>query len=66
MSKLGIYVILRLTMLLFGEDLRPASGAPVLYGGIATLIFGDRRRACIAGTRTARRLFGAGLLKERC
>ncbi|MFK0334436.1 monovalent cation/H+ antiporter subunit D [Rhizobium sp. NPDC090275] len=41
MSKLGIYVILRLTMLLFGEGPSAGFGAPVLlYGGIATLIFG--------------------------
>ncbi|MDE1157262.1 MAG: monovalent cation/H+ antiporter subunit D [Neorhizobium sp.] len=41
LSKLGIYVILRLTMLLFGEG--PASGfgsTVLLYGGIATLVFG--------------------------
>ncbi|MDM9627937.1 monovalent cation/H+ antiporter subunit D [Rhizobium sp. S152] len=41
MSKLGIYVILRLTMLLFGEGPSAGFGAPVLlYGGAATLIFG--------------------------
>ncbi len=41
MSKLGIYVILRLTMLLFGEGPSAGFGAPVLlYGGMATLIFG--------------------------
>ncbi|MCJ9669833.1 MULTISPECIES: monovalent cation/H+ antiporter subunit D [unclassified Neorhizobium] len=41
MSKLGIYIILRLTMLLFGEGPSAGFGADVLlYGGIATLIFG--------------------------
>lgn len=41
MSKLGIYVILRLTMLLFGEGPSAGFGADVLlYGGIATIIFG--------------------------
>ncbi|MVA23098.1 monovalent cation/H+ antiporter subunit D [Agrobacterium vitis] len=41
MSKLGIYVILRLTMLLFGEGPSAGFGAGVLlYGGMATLIFG--------------------------
>ncbi|MBB3962899.1 monovalent cation/H+ antiporter subunit D [Rhizobium metallidurans] len=41
MSKLGIYVILRLTMLLFVEGPSAGFGAQVLfYGGMATLIFG--------------------------
>ncbi|MBW9116994.1 monovalent cation/H+ antiporter subunit D [Rhizobium cauense] len=41
MSKLGIYVILRLTMLLFGEGPSASFGSVVLlYGGMATLIFG--------------------------
>ncbi|MCM2452130.1 monovalent cation/H+ antiporter subunit D [Agrobacterium vitis] len=41
MSKLGIYVILRLTMLLFGEGPSAGFGAGVLLsGGMATLIFG--------------------------
>jgi multicomponent K+:H+ antiporter subunit D len=41
MSKLGIYIILRLTMLLFGEGPSAGFGADMLlYGGIATLIFG--------------------------
>ena len=41
LSKLGIYVILRLTMLLFGDGPSAGFGADVLlYGGIATLIFG--------------------------
>lgn len=41
MSKLGIYIILRLTVLLFGEGPSAGFGADVLlYGGIATLIFG--------------------------
>ncbi|UIK07094.1 monovalent cation/H+ antiporter subunit D [Neorhizobium galegae] len=41
MSKLGIYIILRLTMLLFGEGPSAGFGADVLlYGGIATIIFG--------------------------
>jgi multicomponent K+:H+ antiporter subunit D len=41
LSKLGIYVILRLTMLLFGDGPSAGFGTNVLlYGGIATLIFG--------------------------
>jgi multicomponent K+:H+ antiporter subunit D len=41
LSKLGIYVILRLTMLLFGEGPSAGFGSTVLlYGGMATLIFG--------------------------
>ncbi len=41
MSKLGIYIILRLTMLLFGEGPLAGFGANVLlYGGVATLVFG--------------------------
>ncbi|NTF45252.1 monovalent cation/H+ antiporter subunit D [Rhizobium rhizogenes] len=41
LSKLGIYVILRLTMLLFGEGPSAGFGSSVLlYGGMATLIFG--------------------------
>ena len=41
MSKLGIYIILRLTMLLFGDGPSFAFGSNVLlYGGMATLIFG--------------------------
>jgi multicomponent K+:H+ antiporter subunit D len=41
LSKLGIYVILRLTMLLFGNGPSAGFGSEVLlYGGIATVIFG--------------------------
>ena len=41
LSKLGIYVILRLTMLLFGDGPSAGFGANVLlFGGIATLVFG--------------------------
>jgi len=41
LSKLGIYVILRLTMLLFSVGPSAGFGATVLlYGGMATLIFG--------------------------
>ena len=41
LSKLGIYVILRLTMLLFSEGPSAGFGSTfLLYGGIATLIFG--------------------------
>ena len=41
MSKLGIYIILRLTMLLFGHGPSAGFGADVLlYGGLATLVFG--------------------------
>ena len=41
LSKLGIYVILRLTMLLFSTGPSAGFGATVLlYGGMATLIFG--------------------------
>ncbi|PZU88325.1 MAG: monovalent cation/H+ antiporter subunit D [Shinella sp.] len=41
LSKLGIYVILRLTMLLFGDGPSAGFGASFLvFGGIATLVFG--------------------------
>jgi multicomponent K+:H+ antiporter subunit D len=41
LSKVGIYVILRLTMLLFGDGPSAGFGAEVLLiGGMATLIFG--------------------------
>ncbi len=41
LSKVGIYVILRLTMLLFGEGPSAGFGAEILLiGGMATLIFG--------------------------
>ncbi|MGN7292987.1 monovalent cation/H+ antiporter subunit D [Rhizobium sp. SAFR-030] len=41
LSKLGIYVILRLTMLLFADGPSAGFGSEVLlFGGIATLIFG--------------------------
>ncbi|MBW6422326.1 monovalent cation/H+ antiporter subunit D [Rhizobium sp. XQZ8] len=41
LSKLGIYVILRLTMLLFSDGPSAGFGSTfLLYGGIATLIFG--------------------------
>ncbi|GGG00841.1 MULTISPECIES: monovalent cation/H+ antiporter subunit D [Rhizobium] len=41
LSKLGIYVILRLTMLLFDSGPSAGFGSTVLlYGGMATLIFG--------------------------
>lgn len=41
LSKLGIYVILRLTLLLFNDGPSAGFGANVLiYGGVATLIFG--------------------------
>ena len=41
LSKLGIYVILRLTMLLFGSGPSAGFGAEILlFGGVATLIFG--------------------------
>jgi multicomponent K+:H+ antiporter subunit D len=41
LSKLGIYVILRLTMLLFADGPSAGFGSEVLlFGGIATLVFG--------------------------
>jgi multicomponent K+:H+ antiporter subunit D len=41
LSKLGIYVILRLTMLLFDSGPSAGFGSTfLLYGGVATLIFG--------------------------
>lgn len=41
LSKVGIYVILRLTMLLFGQGPSAGFGAEILLlGGMATLIFG--------------------------
>jgi len=41
LSKVGIYIILRLTMLLFGDGPSAGFGAEVLLiGGMATLVFG--------------------------
>src|SRR3546814_4214651 len=44
MTKVGIYVLLRLSLLLFGEDAGPASshfGSDwLLWGGVATIIAG--------------------------
>ncbi len=41
MSKVGIYIILRLTMLMFSEGPSAGLGSEVLlYGGLATLAFG--------------------------
>jgi multicomponent K+:H+ antiporter subunit D len=43
MSKVGIYVILRLSLLLFGESAGPSAhlgDSWLLYGGLATLAFG--------------------------
>jgi multicomponent K+:H+ antiporter subunit D len=58
MSKLGIYVILRLTMLLFAEGPSAGFGAVVLlYGGMATLIFGII--GVLASQASRRRVFGA-------
>ncbi|CAD7038261.1 monovalent cation/H+ antiporter subunit D [Pseudorhizobium endolithicum] len=41
MSKVGVYIILRLTLLLFSEGPSAGFGSEVLlYGGMATLVFG--------------------------
>lgn len=43
MTKLGVYVLLRLTLLLFGESAGPSAGfgdAWLLCGGLATLVVG--------------------------
>lgn len=43
MSKVGVYVLLRLTLLLFGEGSGDSSGLGgewLLYGGLATIAFG--------------------------
>ena len=43
MTKVGVYVILRLTLLLFGEGSGPSAGFGanwLLYGGLATIAFG--------------------------
>jgi multicomponent K+:H+ antiporter subunit D len=43
MSKVGIYVIVRLTSLLFGHDAGAAAGFPdswLTYGGLATIVYG--------------------------
>lgn len=60
LSKLGIYVILRLTMLLFGDGPSAGFGANVLlYGGIATLIFGT---VGVLGSQALGRLAGFSVL----
>jgi multicomponent K+:H+ antiporter subunit D len=43
MSKVGVYVILRLSLLMFGDDAGASShfgGDVLLYGGLATIAFG--------------------------
>jgi multicomponent K+:H+ antiporter subunit D len=43
MSKVGVYVILRLTVLVFGDDAGSSAGfgqTVLLYGGLATIAFG--------------------------
>lgn len=60
LSKLGIYVILRLTMLLFSEGPSAGFGSDVLlYGGIATLIFGT---VGVLGSQALGRLAGFSVL----
>ena len=58
MSKVGIYVLLRLSLLLFGERAGPSAGfgsEVLLFGGMATIAFGaigvlaSRRLGQIAG-----------------
>ncbi|SBV32696.1 putative K(+)/H(+) antiporter subunit D [uncultured Sphingopyxis sp.] len=53
MTKVGIYIILRLSFLLFGKDSGGAAGFAndvLLYGGLATMVFG------IVGILAARQL----------
>jgi multicomponent K+:H+ antiporter subunit D len=43
MSKVGIYIILRLSMLIFGAESSPSAGFGLnilLFGGMATIVFG--------------------------
>ena len=41
MTKVGVYILLRLSLLFFGPGLESSGGSPILYfGGVATLCFG--------------------------
>ena len=62
MSKVGIYVILRLSLLLFGDDAGTAAhfGGPWLVaGGMLTLVFGT---VGVLAARSTSRLAGCSLL----
>ena len=58
MTKVGVYVVLRLSLLLFGEDAGASAefGAPwILAGGFATLVFGA---IGVLASRTMSRIAG--------
>ncbi|WP_200845107.1 monovalent cation/H+ antiporter subunit D [Roseomonas sp. 18066] len=62
MSKVGLYAILRLSMLLFGEDAGASAGFGhdfLLIGGIATIFFGA---VSVLATQDLGRLAGASVL----
>ncbi len=62
LSKVGVYALLRVYLLLFGTDESPMQsfgGELLLYGGIATIIFGT---IGLLATRTLTRIGGYGVL----
>ena len=66
MSKVGVYVVLRLWLLLFGERRRRSAGFGgdwLLFGGMADHRLRRHRRAGVAGHGAARRLLRAGLVR---
>ena len=65
LSKVGVYVVLRLSSLAFGTAAAQMTGLGaelLVAGGLATAGLRHHRRARLAGARPARRLRGAGFL----
>ena len=71
LTKVGVYIVLRLWLLLFGEDAGASAqfGSEwLLLGGMATVAFGANRKPRFARHGTARSLLGACVLRHgaRC
>ena len=65
LTKVGVYAVLRLWLLLFGAgEVGAASAAPGCWGGLATIAFGRDRRAGVAEPGAAGRRQRAGLLRH--
>ena len=67
MTKVGVYIVLRLWLLLFGEGAGASAGFGgewLLFGGMATVAFGAIGTLGVAGHGPARRLFGARVLRN--
>ena len=67
LTKVGVYILLRLSLLLFGSDAGNSAGfgQPILlYGGYADDRFRRDRRPCLAGHGQAGGLLRAGFLRH--